>query len=103
MDHDKKWNHTRAKVKVESLDEIAENSPAGEPLQLSDTTNVETTVDVHIQIENLLVKTDEQERKIIAFISEGYSQSGIAQKLYVSQSTVSRKISKFKQFLSTVE
>lgn len=31
MDHDKKWHHTRAKVKVESLDEIAEHSPTEEP------------------------------------------------------------------------
>ena len=103
MDHDKKWNHTRAKVKIESLDEIAEHSLTGEPLQISGTTNIETTVDVHILIDKLLQKANEQERKIIALLSKGYNQNEIAQKLGVSQSTVSRKISKFKQFLSTAE
>ena len=103
MDYDKKWNHTRAKVKVESLDEISERSPTGEPPQISDTTNIETTVDIHILIEKLLVVADEQEHKIIKLLSEGYNQNEIAQKLGVSQSTVSRKISKFKQFLSTAE
>ena len=103
MDYDKKWDHTSAKVKVESLDEIAENSPTGEPPQISDTTNIEATADVHILIENLLENANEQELKIIALLSEGYNQSEIAQKLGVSQSTVSRRISKFKQFLSTVE
>ena len=103
MDHDKKWNHTRAKVKVESLDEIAEHSSAREPPQISDTTNIETMVDIHILIEKMLENANEQERKIIALLSKEYNQSEISQKLGVSQSTVSRKISKFKQFPSAAE
>ncbi len=100
MDHDKKWNHTRAKMKIESLDEIAENSPNGEPPQIPDKTNVEATADIHILVENLLESSSEQEREIISLLSEGYNQSEIAKRLGVSQSTVSRKVSKFKKFLS---
>ena len=103
MDHDKKWNHTRAKIKVESLDELSERSPTREPPQVSDTTNIEATADIHILIEKLRDSANEQERAIIKLLSEGYNQSEIAQKLGVSQSTVSRKISKFKQFLSAAE
>lgn len=42
----------------------------------------------------------EQEQEIIKLLSEGYNQSEIARKLDVSQSTISRKIKKFKKFLS---
>ena len=103
MDHDKKWNHTRSKLKVESLDELSVRSPTGEPPQVSDSTNIEATADVHILIENLLENATEQERKIIKLLSKGYNQSEIAQKIGVSQSTVSRKISKFREFLSAAE
>ena len=103
MDHDKKWNHTRAKIKVESLDELAERSPTGEPPQIPDTTNIEATADVHILIKDLWDSSTEQERKIITLLSKNYTQSEIAQKLGISQSTVSRKISKFKKFLSASE
>jgi len=101
MDHDKKWNHTRAKMKVESLDEIAENSPNGEPPQVPDKTNIEATADIHILVENLLESSSEQEREIIRLLSEGYNQGEIAKMLGISQSTVSRKISKFKKILSS--
>lgn len=100
MDHDKKWNHIRAKMKVVSLDEIAENSPNGEPPQVPDKTNVEATADIHILVENLLESSSEQEREIIRLLSEGFNQSEIAKRLGVSQSTISRKVTKFKKFLS---
>ncbi len=100
MDHDKKWNHSRAKVNVESLDELAERSLTGEPPQIPDKTNVEYAADIHILIENLLEVSSEQEREIIGLLSEGYNQSEISRELNVSQSTISRKISKFKKFLS---
>lgn len=100
MDHIKKWKHTRAKVKVESLDEISERSPNGEPPQIPDRVNVETAADIHILIENLIDNATEQEREIISLLSEGYNQTEIAKRLGISQSTVSRKVKKFKCFLS---
>ena len=100
MDHIKKWKHTRAKMKVESLDEISERSPNGEPPQIPDKVNVETAADKHILIENLIDSSSEQEREIIGLLSEGYTQSEIAERLSVSQSTISHKIKKFKNYLS---
>lgn len=100
MDHIKKWKHTRAKMKVESLDEISERSPNGEPPQIPDKVNVETAADIHILIENLIDSSSEQEREIIGLLSEGYTQSEIAERLSVSQSTISHKIKKFKNYLS---
>lgn len=100
MDHIKKWKHTRAKMKVESLDEISERSPNGEPPQIPDKTNVENAADIHIHIENLINSATEQERKIIGLLSEGYTQTQIAKQLGISQSTVSRKVKKFQIFLS---
>lgn len=103
MDHDKKWNHTRTKIKMESLEEISERSPNSEPPQIPDRTNVEATADIHILIEQLIDSATEQEREIVRLLSEGYNQSEIARKLGVSQSTISRKIKKFKNFLSACE
>lgn len=100
MDHDRKWNHSRAKIKVESLDEISKRSPNGEPPQIPDKTNIETAADIHILLEQLIENSTEQEREIIKLLSEGYNQSEIARTLGVSQSTISRKIKKFKKFLS---
>ncbi len=100
MDHIKKWNHTRAKMKVGSLDEMAERFPDDESPQIPDKTNVETAADIHILIESLINSSTEQEREIISLLSEGHTQSEIAERLGVSQSTISRKIKKFRSFLS---
>lgn len=100
MDHIKKWNHSRAKMKVESLDELSERSPSDEPPQIPDKTNVETAADIHILIENLINSATEQEREIIYLLSKGYTQTEISKRLGISQSTVSRKVKKFKSFLS---
>lgn len=102
MDHDKKWNHTRARIKVASLDELAEHSPDGEPMQIPDKTNVENAADIHILLEQMFENATEQEREIIRLLSEGYTQTEIAKRLGVSQSTISRKVKKFRNFLSAV-
>lgn len=98
MDHNKKYHHTRSAIKVDSLDEYVEegNDAAGD-------IDVELTADVHILIEKLRESVSEQEKEIIDLLSAGYNQCEIAQKLDVSQSTISRKVTKFKKFLSASE
>ena len=65
--------------------------------------DVESTADVHILIEKLRESVLEQEKEIINLLSAGYSQREIAQKLGISQSAISRKVTKFKNFLSLSE
>lgn len=98
MDHYKKHYHTRSSVKVGSLDEYVEdgNDAAGD-------IDVESAADVHILIEKLRESVSEQEKEIIDLLSAGCNQREIAQKLGVSQSTISRKVTKFKNFLSASE
>ena len=98
MDHNKKYNHARSAIKVGSLDKYVEegNDAAGD-------IDIKLTADVHILIEKLRENASEQEKEIIDLLSAGYSQREIAQKLGVSQSTISRKVTKFKNFLSLSE
>lgn len=62
-DHNRKWHRTHAKLKVELMDDLAERSPNGEPLQVSDNTNIELTADVHILIEKLLKNRQSRSRR----------------------------------------
>lgn len=98
MDHNRRYNHTHSAIKISSLDEHVEkgNDAEGD-------TDIELTADVHILIEKLRESASEQEKEIIDLLSAGYSQREIAQKLGVSQSTISRKVTKFKNFLSSSE
>ncbi len=83
-----------------TLDKLAERAPTGELPQIPDKTNVEVTADIHIPVKNLLEGSSEQKREIISLLSKGYNQSEFAIWLGVPQRTVSRKVSKFKKFLS---
>lgn len=98
MDHNRKYNHTRSAIKVDSLDEYVDegNDVAGD-------IDVESTADVHILIEKLRESVSEQEKEIIDLLSAEYNQCEIAQKLGISQSAISRKVTKFKNFLSSSE
>ena len=98
MDHYKKYYHSRSPIKVGSLDEyVEEGNDAAEDI------DIELTADVHILIEKLRENASEQEKEIIDLLSAGYNQREIAQELGVSQSTISRKVTKFKNFLSASE
>lgn len=98
MDHYKKYYHSRSSIKVNSLDEyIDEGNDAEGDI------DIELMADVHILIEKLRESVSEQEKEIIDLLSAGYYQREIAQRLGVSQSAISRKVTKFKNFLSASE
>ncbi len=96
MDHDKKWNHTRSKIKTESLDEILENDEEDIAQQEFDTESIAIT---NVTLKEIVENTDEQDKRIIQMLSEGHTQSEIAKELGVSQSTVSKKIKKIREAL----
>lgn len=95
MDHDKKWNHTRSKIKTESLDELLEDDDN----IVQQKSDVESIAVTNIVLKEVIEKFNEQEKKIIKMLSEGYTQSDIAKELGVSQGTVSKKVGKIKEAL----
>ncbi|MCM1061291.1 MAG: LuxR C-terminal-related transcriptional regulator [Eubacterium sp.] len=93
MDHDKKWNHTRSKIKTESLDEMLENDEYDIAEEDFDTESLAIT---NVALKEIIEKADEQEKQIIKMLSKGYTQAEIAKELGVSQGTVSKKICKIR-------
>ncbi|MCM1060480.1 MAG: LuxR C-terminal-related transcriptional regulator [Eubacterium sp.] len=100
MDHDKKWNHTRSKIKTESLDEMLENDEDDIAEQNFDTESIAVT---NVMLKEIIEKADEQEKQIIKMLSEGHTQAEIAKKLGVSQGTVSKKIGKIRKAYKSIE
>lgn len=93
-DHDKKRNHTRSKIKTESLDELLEND---KEYLTQGGFDLESIAVTNITLKEIIENANEQEKQIIKMLSEGYNQSEIANKLGVSQGTVSKKISKIRE------
>ena len=93
MDHDKKWNHTRSKIKTESLDELLEND---EDLiqQNFDSGSLAIT---NVTLKEIIENADEKEKQILKMLSIGCTQSEIAKQLGISQGTVSKKIAKIRE------
>ncbi len=94
MDHDKKWNHSRSKIKTESLDEMLEKDEDDIAQQEFDIDSIAIT---NVTLREIIEKADEQEKKIIKMLSEGHTQSEIAKELGVSQGTISKKIGKIRK------
>ena len=93
-DHDKTWNHTRSKIKTESLDELLENDDEDIMQQDFDAESLAIT---NVTLKEKIEKADEQEKQILKMLSIGYTQSEIAKKLEISQSTVSKKLAKIRK------
>lgn len=94
MDHDKKWNHTRSKIKTESLDELLENDEEDIMQQDFDAESLAIT---NVTLKEIIEKADEQEKQILKMLSMGCTQSEIAKGLGISQSTVSKKLAKIRK------
>lgn len=98
-DHERKWNHSRSKTKAISLDEIAEKYEDDIP----DYTNIEMSIEANFKIEYLRSKISEQDNKILGLLLQQHTQSEIAEKIGIAQSTVSKKQKKFQKILSEME
>lgn len=98
MDHDKKWNHTRSKIKTESLDMLLEND---EEVITQGQLDPESMAITNVTLKEIIDDADEQEKKIITMLAEGFNQSEIASRLGISQSAVSKKIGKIKNKMSS--
>lgn len=93
-DHNKKWNHTRSKIKTESLDELLENDDEDIMQQDFDAESLAIT---NVTLREIIENADEQEKQILKMLSTGYTQSEFAKKLGISQSTVSKKMAKIRK------
>ncbi|MBD5080555.1 MAG: hypothetical protein HDT44_02180 [Ruminococcaceae bacterium] len=93
MDHNKKWNHSRSKIKTESLDELLEDD---EDIVQQDL-DAESLAITNVTLKEIIEKADEQEKEILKMLSIGCTQSEIAKEIGISQSTVSKKIAKIRE------
>ena len=85
IDHYRKWYHTRAKISVESLDELkekyAENTDGIEWDIPDDSVNVESTVLEPIAVSNFLDTLSETDRKILTMRMDDVTLEKIAEEL----------------------
>lgn len=98
IDHDRKWNHARSKIKTESLDELLENDEEDIPQQELD---IESMAITNVTLKEIIDNANEQEKQIFKMLSEGYTQSEIAKEIGISQSTVSKKLTKIRNTYKT--
>lgn len=98
INHDRKWKHTRSKTKTESLDELLKNN--GEDMAQQEL-DIESTAITNVTLKEIIDNANEQEKLIFKMLSEGYTQSEIAKELGISQSTVSKKLTKIRNTYKT--
>ena len=99
-DFDRKWNHTRATIKVDSLDELQTNDD-GEIMEL----NIgDANADVFEQVSSKLTeetfwsKLTEDDKSILLMRMDGKTQKEIAEHLgYKNHSAVTKRIKKLKE------
>lgn len=92
-DYDRKWNHSRSKIKTESLEELLEND--GQDVA-EEGLDVESLAITNVALKEIIDNAGEQERRILELLAVGYTQSEIAKELGISQGTVSKKLAKIR-------
>lgn len=98
IDHDRKWNHARSKIKTESLDELLENDEEDIAQQELD---IESMAITNVTLKEIIENANGQEKQILKLLSVGRTQSAIAKELGISQSTVSKKLAKIRNTYKT--
>lgn len=99
IDFYRKWYHTRAKISVESLDELkekyAENTDGMEWDIPDDSVNVESTVLEPIAVSKFLDTLSETDRKILTMRMDDVTLEKIAEELgFKTHSTIHKRIRK---------
>lgn len=98
IDHDRRWNHSRSKIKTESLEELLEN---GKEDVAEEELDVEGLAITNVALKEIIDNADEQERHILELLAVGRTQSEIAKELRVSQGTISKKLAKIRNTYKT--
>lgn len=98
VDHDRKWNHTRSKIKTESLEELLENDEEDVAEEGLDVENLAIT---NVALKEIIENANEQEKQILELLAAGRTQSEIAKELGVSQGTISKKLAKIRNTYKT--
>jgi len=89
-DFDRKWNHSRAKVTVESVDEIDEQTAYAE--------DVSEIVFANERFANFWGSLSEEDQTILMYSMNGMTQAEIAEKMgFKTHSAVGKRLSKLKQ------
>ena len=84
----RKWYHTRAKMKTESL-----HDDSGDAVYAPYIPNEFAEVELRIWFGGFLERLDEKDQKIIQLLEEGYTQEEIAKMLgYANQGGVSKRV-----------
>ena len=101
QDFDRKWNHTRAKMEVASLDELQDAVSEDEgsaALQIPDPqVDVEAEASTSVMQKNFWSSISEEDRRLLQMRMQGLTQKEIAQRLgYQTHSAVAKRLQKLK-------
>lgn len=92
IDHDRKWNHSRSKIKTVSYEGLNKEIA-------NDTMRVEEQAIANADYESFLESCSDMDRQICVLLMQKYTQNEIAEMLGTTQSNVSKRISALRKRL----